>query len=486
MSEARFPPVDWLWKYYSRNAAWYSGDPEALRREGLFGQAAFWKSEEEIKIHVPMAADLSAISASMIFADSPVVSCDHERTQERINEILQKNGAYSVLLQAAELASAFGGVFLKWSWDIADGFPRLTAVPADAGMPYWQGGKLSEVKLWSIVREDENGSVWRTEESYKPDGHIRTKLFRGDAGNLGKETSLKSIEETAGIKPDAYCGANAMLACYVPNLLPNRLRPYTRLGRSDYDELCGLFDALDEVYSAIQRETRLTKTMVVVPIEYLRKKDDIRHKYNSEAKASEWVFSNGKGAFVALDIDTTENSSPITVINPELRAESRAKQADDIIRRIVSLAGYAPQSIGLDVEGSAESGTALNMRERKSARTTETKKNHWWHAIYDLIAAMLALDKAVFRSGVDDKVEFSVELPTNSQPDISQLAQIVEQLERAGAVSTQTKVDILHPDWSEEQRAEEVERIRAENGMNAQANMNRILEEQTPPEEDEE
>ena len=82
--------------------------------------------------------------------------------------------------------------------------------------------------------------------------------------------------------------------------------------------------------------------------------------------------------------------------------------------------------------------------------------------------------------------EFSVELPTNSQPDISQLAQIVEQLERAGAVSTQTKVDILHPDWSEEQRAEEVERIRAENGMNAQANMNRILEEQTPPEEDEE
>lgn len=486
MSEVKFPPVDWLWRYYGQNAAWYSGEMEALRREGLIGRAAFWKSEEEIKIHVPMAADLSAISAAMIFADSPVVTCEHERTNGRIAEILQKNGAYAVLLQAAELASAFGGVFLKWSWDVADGFPRLTAVPADAGMPYWSGGKISEIKLWNVVREDDKGSVWRTEESYTPDGHIRTKLFRGDTDNLGKETALNSIPETEEVQPDASCGGEAMLACYVPNIMPNRLRPHTRLGRSDYDELYGLFDALDEAYSAIQRETRLTKTMVVVPMEYLRKKEDIRHKFNSEAKASEWVLSNGKGAFVALDIDTTENSSPITLINPEIRAESRAKQVEDIIRRIVSLAGYAPQSIGLDVEGSAESGTALSMRERKSARTTETKKNYWWHALHDMISAMLVLDKNVFRSGIDDKAEISVELPTNSQPDISQLAQIVEQLERAEAVSIETKVNILHPDWNDEQRAEEVQRIRAENGAAARANMNRLLEDPTDPKEDEE
>ena len=432
------------------------------------GLHPFWRSDEEIKIHVPIAADLSALSAGMIFADSPVFTCDDERTQERVDEIMQQADFYSVCLQAAELASAFGGVFLKWSWNKNDGFPRITAVPADAGLPYWQGGDVVKIKLWNIVREDEHGTVYRLQEEYTPDGHIRSKLMRGDVTNLGTEAPMDSIEETAGISPDAYCGADVMLACYVPNILPNRAAPHLRFGRSDYEGLYGLFDALDEAYSAIQRETRLTKTMVVVPMEYLRKRDDIRHSYNSNfntaTKETQWVFSNGKGAFVALDIDTTENSSPITVINPEIRAESRIAQVDDIVRRILSMAGYAPQSAGLDINGSAESGTALNVRERKSLRTSEVKKTFWWHAINDVIRSMLALDKAVFRSGVNPDVDFSIELPGNSQPDIAQLAEVIEQLERAGAVSVETKVDMLHPDWDEARKAAETAKIRMEKG----------------------
>lgn len=466
MNKENFPPVDWLWADYEKNAAWYSGNAAQLRKVSYAdGVTPFWRSDEDIKVHVPIAADISAMSAGMIFADSPVVTFEDEKTQERVDDIFNLAGIYSVLLQAAELSSAFGGVFLKWSWNIADKFPRLTAVPANVGMPYWCGGKVSMIKLWSVVREEENGAKYRLQEEYTPDGHIRSKLMRGDASNLGTEVSLGSIEETKGIKPDAYCGADVMLAYYVPNILPNRAAPHLRFGRSDYDGLYGLFDELDEVYSAIQRETRLTKTSVVVPIEYLRNKGDIRHAYDSEAKRTDWVFANGKGAFVALDIDTTENSNPITVINPELRAESRIAAADDIIRRILSMAGYAPQSAGVDIQGSVESGEALNVRERKSIRTSEVKKTFWWHAINDIVRAMLALDAAVFRSGVDPKADFSVELPAQNQPDLSKLAQIVEQLERAGAVSVETKVDILHPDWEEAQRAEEVARIKAEKGL---------------------
>ena len=480
MNGEKFPPVDWLWREYEKNADWYSGDPVRLRRASAkLGAHPFWRSDEEVKIHVPIAADLSALSAGMIFADSPVVECEDEKTEERIAEIMDSSGMYSVLLQAAELASVYGGVFLKWSWDVKDGFPRISAVPASAGMPYWQGGKIAKIKLWTIVREEDGGTVYRLQEEYTPDGHIRSRLMRGDANNLGSEAPMNSIEETNGINPDAYCGADVMLAYYVPNILPNRAAPHLRFGRSDYEGLHGLFDALDEAYSAIQRETRLTKTMVVVPMEYLRKRESIRHAYNStfnsETKETQWVFSNGKGAFVALDIDTTENSSPITVVNPELRAESRIAEVDDIIRRILSMAGYAPQSAGLDVKGSAESGTALNVRERKSLRTSEVKKTFWWHAINDMLRAMLQLDKAVFKSGVDPDVDFGVELPGNSQPDIAQLAEVVEQLERAGAVSTQTKVAMLHPDWSEEQREEEVQRIMDESGAGAQMNMKSLL-----------
>lgn len=479
-----FPPINWLWQDYKRAAAWYSGDPARLRREGNGDTNSFWKSSEDIKVHVPIAADLAAMSAGMLFAASPEITCEDEATQQRIDEIMQEAEIYSVLLRAAELASVFGGVFLKWAWDATDTVPRLMAVPADSGMPTFIGNRVTQIRFWTRVREDEgNGTVWRLQETYLPNGHIVSELYKGDESNLGMVMPLNSIPETESIRPDANSGTNTMLAFYVPNMLPNRSRPHLPFGRSDFEALYGLFDSLDEAYSAIQRETRMTKTTVIVPAEYLRKRDAM---FPEDSKANAWVYANNTGAFTALDIDSDRASSPITVVNPEIRAESRITVCENLIRQILSLAGYAPQSAGLDIEGRAESGTALTVRERKSIRTSETKKTFWWHAINDVIRAMLRLDKKVFRSAVNPEIEFSVVLPANNQLDISQLAQVVEQLERAGAASIQTKVDMLHPDWTEEQKEEEIERIQAEHSFAAQMELpgtvDNTEDEPVPPE----
>ena len=471
-----WPPIGWLWHDYNTNLAWYSGRPERLK--AVAGKVHdFWGSDEQIKVHVPIAADIAALGAGMIFAESPKIECEDERTQERLNELNDKNGLYSLLLRAAELGGVCGGVFLKATWDQNDGRPKMHAVPADCGLPEWRGGELYRLRLWCVVREDDNGSVWRTEETYTEDGHILTRLFRGDENNLGTEEPLDSIEETKGVQPDVQSGVNMLLATYVPNLLPNRERPHVMYGRSDFDGLTGMFDALDEAYSAVQRETRLTKTTVIVPAEYLRKRDAIFGVENQACKANQWVFSNNTGAFVALDIDSGQTSSPITVINPEIRAEQRVAICDDLIRKIWQMAGYSPQSAGLDVTGTAESGTALSMRERKSIRTTEVKKTHWWHALHHMMRVMLRLDAAIFHSGVDPEAELTIELPTNAQPDISQMAEILEQLERAGAISTEMKIELLHPDWDEEKRAAELKRIRNETAAPAQTEIDRILNE---------
>lgn len=468
----QFPPIHWLWQEYKRAAAWYSGDPKRLRSEGDGDSHSFWKSSEDIKVHVPLAADLAAMSAAMIFATSPEVTCEHEPTQQRMDEIMQEAGIYSVLLRAAELASAFGGVFLKWTWDAEnDTMPRLMAVPADAGMPQFIGNRVTQITFWTTARKDEStGAVWRLQEIYKPNGHIYSELYKGDEFNLGSAVSLASIPETKHINPDANSGTETMLAFYVPNILPNRRHPQLPFGRSDFESLYGLFDSLDEAYSAMQRETRLTKTTVIVPAEYLRRREAL---FDDSAPA--WVYANNSGAFTALDIDSDRASSPITVVNPEIRAESRLAVCSNLIRQILSLAGYAPQSAGLDVEGRAESGTALNVRERKSIRTSETKKTFWWHALNDILRAMLRLDKKVFRSNVNPEADFSVELPTGNQPDMAQLAEIVEQLERAGAASTETKVAMLHPEWDEQMQAEEVQRIKDEHSFAAQAGMQEAI-----------
>lgn len=482
----QWPPIGWLWLDYDRASAWYSGSPGRLRNAAAAENTdRFWASDEDVKLHVPIAADISAMSAGMIFADSPVFKCDDEKTLERIDEIADETHLYNVLLQAAELASVYGGVFLKWSWDaVKNKTPILTAVPADAGLPHWSGNKLDRVLLYTIVKAEDGGAVWRIEEDYSDDGHIRTRLFKGSECDIGTECGLNSIEETAGIMPDSNSGTETMLAFYVPNILPNRARPHLKFGRSDYDGLYGLFDALDEVYSTMQREARMTKTTVIVPAEYLRKRDAI---FGGElAREKQWVYANNSGAFTALDIDSDRASSPITVVNPELRAESRIAVCDDLVKRIMTQAGYAPQSAGVDISGSAESGTALNIRERKSMRTTEVKKTYWWHALKDIIRAGLRLDAKVFKSGIDAEVNVQIEIPSNTQPDVAQLAEIVEQLERAGAVSTECKVAMLHPDWDADTQAEEVERIKAENGQALRAeidgDLQRILAE-SPDEE---
>lgn len=443
-----FPPIRWLWRDYRRAAAWYGGDEKRLKREG----GSFWRGDEQLKLHVPIAADIAAMGASLLFSQSPAVKSAHEPTARRIEEIFTRARVYPTLLQAAELASVYGGVFLKWSWNAEDGFPRLTALPADCGLPVYRGGVLCEIRLWSLLRQ-EGEKLWRLQESYTPDGCIRSALYRGTKTELGMCVPLSSIAESRGIRPLARSGAGRMLAVYVPNLLPGRRHPELPFGRSDFDGLYDLFDALDEAYSAIQRETRLTKTTVIVPAEYLRRRDAL---FGDEP---DWVYANASGVFTALDIDSDRASSPITVINPAPHAAERIALCNELIRRILSLAGYAPQSAGIDVEGKAESGTALSMRERKSIRTTEAKKTLWWQAIMELTEAMLRLDKAVFHTDADPDAPISVELPALAQPDLTQLSEIVHRLRGANALSPEAAVEILHPDWSEAQRAAETQRL---------------------------
>lgn len=454
MNKNPFPPIRWLWRDYRRAAAWYSGDPKRLRREG----GSFWQGDEDIRLHVPIAADIAAMSAALIFAQSPEIRCDHPETQRRIEEIFRLAGVYPTLLQAAELASAYGGVFLKWSWDAQDGHPRLTPLPADSGLPVYRNGRLTEIRLWSLLKRD-GETCWRLEESYTPDGCIRSALYRGSRTELGRSCPLGSIPESRGVRPLARSGAGCMLAAYVPNLLPGRKHPELPFGRSDFDSLYGLFDALDEAYSAIQRETRLTKTTVIVPAEYLRRRDAL---FSGDEPA--WVYSNQSGVFTALDIDSDRASSPITVINPAPHAGERIALCGELVRRILSLAGYAPQSAGLDISGSAESGAALSVRERKSIRTTEGKKTLWWQAVNELVRAMLRLDRAVFGSEIDPEAPFSVELPSAAQPDAEQLGELAAKLMNAGALSAAAAVDMLHPDWNDAQKQQETARLEARRG----------------------
>ena len=49
--------------------------------------------------------------------------------------------------------------------------------------------------------------------------------------------------------------------------------------------------------------------------------------------------------------------------------------------------------------------------------------------------------------------------------DLSTMSSALQMLNSAAAVSTELKIQMLHPDWTQKQVAEEVERVKRENGL---------------------
>lgn len=468
----QWTPVPWLWRQHRINAAWYSGDPEMLagNTEG------FWRTDEPHKAHVGIAADIAALMAGMLFCGSPVLeygdgatNAADEATNARLAEIAERNGLYARLLEAAELASVYGGVGAKWNWDVKRaGYPILRFVPGDAVLPQYVNGLLDSVAFWSVQRATDDGkTLWRLEEVYTSDGRIKSRLYEGSPELLGHEVPLSSIPETESVKPDVQSGTGMLLAAYIPNRLPNRLHPYAPYGRSDFDGLHTLFSALDEAYSSMSRDVRLGKTQIIVPAEYLRQDvRDLMFAAQVDDKNIKWTFSKSEEAYVALNFSPdSESGQNIVTFQPAIRAEDHIKVVDDLVRRILMLSGLAPQSAGIDVNGSAESGTALNVRERRSMQTAEAKKTYWWHGLIDIFRAGLALDKALFNNALSIDGELSVSFADNTSPDMATVAETLAKLAQAGAASTERKVRILNPDMSDDEVSEEVARIHNEDGI---------------------
>jgi len=121
----------------------------------------------------------------------------------------------------------------------------------------------------------------------------------------------------------------------------------------------------------------------------------------------------------------------------------------------------------LNIEGNAQSGTALHIREKKSFGTRSKKQTYWKSPLEQIMTAMVHLDAAIYPGGGSDaKGAVKVHFADSTSNDLSTLSAAIEMLNRANAISVQLKVQTLHPDWTKKQVAEEVDRIMEETGMN--------------------
>ena len=452
--------------YVRKMLAPWSGDHDELRATALYG--SFWKRNGKGKVHVPLASDIASVSADMLFCERPrftiyddQVEKEESEKQTRLDEILRKNSIYNKLHEAAEMAAAGGDVFFKINFDQdSRDYPILLVVSTEDALPEWRLGELATVHFFTVLKKERDGTrVWRLYERYDK-GRIFSGVYCGDASSLGAEDA--AMLEDLGLESELTLPVPELAAAQIFNMKPSRVRRGVDSGRSDFEGQRDQLDALDEVMSSWLRDIRLGKARLLVPAEFLRKRSN--GMFAGENRYT-WEFDEDVETLVALDIANDKNMQ-ITPSQFEIRAEQHSKTAEILIRNILSTAGYSPQSFGLDIIGSAESGTALHIREKKSYTTRGKKINYWDAPLEHILTVMLQLDRAIFHTqGIHEADRVQVEFPDILTSDISTIASAVSMLHNAQAASIETLVKMQHPEWNAKQVHEEVDLVLKEYGV---------------------
>lgn len=470
-----WPPQDAMTADIACWSAWYSGAADRLAASGVpvTGDRAtrtlggFWRKRQaepvtaqQVRVvHVPLAAEVAAVGADLLFGDTPELACDTAEAQESLNSLVAESAVQNSLLEGAEVAAGMGGVYLRASWDEQAGDEAyLLPVHPDRAVPDFRGGRLRAVTFWEVVAASEGGNVvWRHLERHEPKV-ILHGLYQGTQSSLGALIPLNASEATAGLEPLYQLPAEMprdLLVSYVPNVLPNRTVRGSRLGRADFAGSELLLEALDEAYSSWMRDIQVAKARILVPRGALDP--------GGRGKGKGKTFDLDAAVFTELQLDPAAAGGNISQVQFAIRSADHAATCQDLVERIVSGSGYSPATFGIGIDGKAESGTALHIREARTAHTVARKQRYWAPAVCDQLENMLAIERFIL-----GRSDVTVERPSlkwheETQGPLEQ-AQTLELLARAEAISIQRRVELAQPELDEAQLAEEVQRIKDDGG----------------------
>jgi hypothetical protein len=483
------PKTSWPPKPYqpaqrvmAEHDAWWSGDPNRLANVYSDSGATthpssgerrfrFWSKKGEpatrLRLHIPLPADIATTSADLLFSDPPDIAWPDTLNEETVAAVsLLTEGLHPQLLEAAELAAALSGVYPRVVWDDqAFGHPMFDFVHADAAVPEWRWGQLAAVTFWRRL-DCTDAKVWRYLERYEP-GKISYGLYVGDEHHLGHRTPFHEhpdtmwLTTTIGINADSERVldgplAKRMLAWYVPNIRPNRRQRAMPLGRSDFQGIEGIFDALDETWTSWMRDLRLGRSRIIVPSEYVR----------SLGKGQGATFDIDQEVFVGLDgLAPDDAGKTITENQFTIRVDEHARTAAALVERAVAAAGYAGRTFGItggDQPGAA-TATEVHASERKSFITRTKKSNYWTAVLPDMIETWLIVHQTMFAAKITPQRP-RVTFPDGVEEQPLTVAQTVQALRTAEAASTDTLVRMVNPEWDEPAVDAEVAKILTEAG----------------------
>lgn len=401
----------------------------------------------------PLPERIPQAFADLLYGEDPrfVAAAERGPDQGNLDRIVDDNDIPSELHWAVQLASSEGEVW--WhafvDRDAAD-VPIIEWVSRRHVYPLLRGRQVAAVAF--ITELDGDGEDrWRLVEIQER-GHVRNLLYRavGREQGIGQPQPLKAHPDTADLPESFDHGFDLMLAGRVLN------RPARgRVGRSDYAGVRDLLFALNEASSIGVENARMTlKRRVVVPQRYLDENGN---------------FPAGAEVLIAPEVDTDPDKPGERLVQVEWEFDATAWVTWDaaLTDKILTRTRVAPQLVGRHTE-QAQSAPALRARLIDSVLAAQGKARYWDDEVPKAMLALQLLDnlpeerggfgRPWASPGEPPAVERRSIIPEDLDAEVARHAQAVA----AEIESRETAIRALHPDWSDEQVADELDRIRSE------------------------
>lgn len=385
--------------------------------------------------------------------------------QDRIDDIVAENKLPAGLHRAERICSSEGEVWWKVHVNaevapvaLIEWLSRLDVVPLFYGDRLLACAYVTERKRATMPGGDQHETyeqVWRHAEVHTH-GRVVHKLYLGTNTQLGNEVPLTALEMTAEL-PEEWAHGLDMLAGRIVNDLDDTLA----LGESDYDQVFDELLALNEAMTIATENARLTGQDRIFAAGRFTRSDG---SFDSSLQVFQVETEGGT-------LGESDSRPPIVAVEKHYDAVPLWMHISKLVGTILTRVGLVPQFIGEQVDGQAESGTAIRLRFLPTVNAATGKAREWDGTLPHILDLLLRVGAIPTEQGGLGQGSYEPqEPPTVERGDVLPVDEAEDVTTHATAVqgeieSRETAVKALHPDWSQDEVDAELRRIREDIGL---------------------
>ncbi len=438
-----------------RNKLWYQGDSAEL--EQFFQKTAKWDVEKARfwaahaqgsvrKIHSGIVATVIDRYRDIVLADLDAIDFGESRDgiNELWDEMFEKAGLNEVIGRSISGALASGDGAFKITADECSEYPIIEFYDAENVDFVYVHSRLKEIKFYTTYK---NGNKeYRLEENYGQ-GYIKYRLY----DDAGKEADMGLLPETAHLM-DVGITDNIMLAVPIKIFTSEK---YKGRGRALFDAKTDVLDGLDEVISQWLDAVRMGRIKRYIPDNLIPRDPDTGKLLPANP------FDND---FIAIGENMAEKAnSQVEISQPQISYEayaaSYASFLDMVLQGIIS-----PSTLGIDLK---KTDNAESQREKE--KVTLHVRNKIVDALNETLPELVrtvlqCYDLMCGRAA--GNYQPTVKFGEYASPDFGTTVETIGKAKQYGVMSLETSVDQLYGDtWTDEEKQTEVERLKAEQGI---------------------